>query len=300
MRKDKVREYLLKAKRGQIAQGLKADVPSLDSHLRFKRGNFNVVIGHANVGKTTVILYLMMLYTLKNGLRWFLYSSENLTEGLYWKLVEFYLCKPIQKMEDAEIDFALEFVYKHFHIMNPDKLYTYSDLLVTFKSAYELEGYDGFLIDPYNSLTKDGNLLRKVGGHEYDYQVASEFRMFCKENNTALYLNAHCHTDALRKKHPKGHLYEGQPVPPEAADVEGGGKWVNRADDVVCIHRYIYHPDDWMISDLHVKKVKVTETGGLPTSMEDPIRMRMVRNNCGFEIVGQNPIKPPELKTVPF
>ena len=46
------------------------------------------------------------------------------------------------------------------------------------------------------------------------------------------------------------------------ADVEGGGKWGNRADDVISIHRYTQHPTRWMVSDIHVVKVKETETGG--------------------------------------
>ena len=47
----------------------------------------------------------------------------------------------------------------------------------------EVYDYDGLLIDPYNSLAKDAALLRSVGGHEYDYQIASEMRLFCKKNS---------------------------------------------------------------------------------------------------------------------
>ena len=41
-----------------------------------------------------------------------------------------------------------------------------------------------------------------------------------------------------------------------------------------------------MYSDIHVRKIKEVETGGRPTPIEEPIRLRMVRNNVGFEFLG--------------
>ena len=75
-------------------------------------------------------------------------------------------------------------------------------------------------------------------------------------------------------------------MPPTMADVEGGGKWGNRADQVYTFHRYTQHATEWMISDIHVRKVKEVETGGKPTSIDNPIRLRMSKNNVGFEFMG--------------
>ena len=75
-------------------------------------------------------------------------------------------------------------------------------------------------------------------------------------------------------------------MPPSLADVEGGGKWGNRADDVFTIHRYIQHPTEWMYSEIHVRKIKEVETGGRPTALDQPIKLRMTRNNVGFEFAG--------------
>lgn len=283
--------YLYKVKKGQIAQGLKLGVFDLDEHLRFKQGQFNIIIGHANVGKTTLALYLMMLYSMKLGLKWWVFSIENSKGSLYRKLVEFYLNKPIQLMTDFEIEYAYDFTKEHFVIADAEKLYTYKDIVEIIRIGYDMNPFDGVLIDPYNALIKDSALLKGVGSHEYDYQVASEFRLLCKEKNITLYLNCHCVTEALRKVHPQGHEYAGLPIPPNMADVEGGGKWGNRADDAYTFHRYTTHPHDWMISEIHVRKVKEVESGGRPTSYDNPIRMRMVKNNCGFEIGGVNPIQ---------
>ena len=59
-------DKLRKIRSGKIKEGMRLGIPELDEHFRFKYGNFNVLLGHANVGKTTVVLYLMLLYFLKN------------------------------------------------------------------------------------------------------------------------------------------------------------------------------------------------------------------------------------------
>ena len=99
------------------------------------------------------------------------------------------------------------------------------------------------------------------------------------------------------------HAYANHPIPPMASDVEGGGKFVNRADDFMVIHRYIQHPKDWMFTHLHIRKIKDVDTGGRPTSIDDPIQFKSIRNNVGFEINHINPIKDKEefqVKKLPF
>jgi hypothetical protein len=55
-------------------------------------------------------------------------------------------------------------------------------------------------------------------------------------------------------------------------------------------------PTDWMYSEIHVKKIKEVETGGKPTSLDFPIRMRSLPSNVGFEIGGDNLIVKKETK----
>ena len=45
---------------GQIKEGLSLGIPAIDEFMRFKHSSFNVILGHSNVGKTTVILYMML------------------------------------------------------------------------------------------------------------------------------------------------------------------------------------------------------------------------------------------------
>jgi hypothetical protein len=285
---DKIKQRIYDIKNGKIQEGLKIGVPEIDEYIRFKQGNFNLIIGHANVGKTTVICYILTLYAVLHKLKFVIWSSENTPDSIVRKIIEFKMGKPIHSAKELEIESSIKWCNDHFKIIDVQELYTYKDLLKEALKIKELWNYQGFLIDPYNSLSKDAQLMRGVGAHEYDYLAASEFRLFAKKNNVTVFLNAHGVTEAMRRVHQKGHEYENLPTPLGLASVEGGGKWGNRSDDVVCIHRYTNHPTDWMFTNLHVLKIKETETGGRCTPYEEPLRLRMVKNNVGFEFLGKD------------
>jgi hypothetical protein len=288
---EKTVSTLRDVKSGKIKEGLKLGIDQIDEYLRFKPTNFNVILGHANVGKTSVILYFMLMYTIKHGLRWVVYSSENEAHSILRKMVEYMEQKPINKISEEAFNSRLKFIYDHFKIIDNEKMYTYVELLELCTAIKNAWHYDGLLIDPYNSLSKDQKILKGLGGHEYDYQATTEFRIFCKKHRVSIWLNTHANTTALRMVHRIDHQYGGHPIPPMASDVEGGGKFVNRADDFIVIHRYTQHPTDFMITNIHVRKVKEIETGGRPTPMEMPIKMRSIINNVGFSIDGINLIQ---------
>ena len=299
---DIIKERIFDIKDGKVQEGLKIGIPDIDEYIRFKQGNFNLIIGHANVGKTTVICYLLTLWAVYHKLKFVIWSSENTPQSIVRKIIEFKMGKPIHTASKDEINQSIDWCNKYFKVIDVEDLYTYKELLKEIDSIKQVWDFQGVVIDPYNSLAKDPQLLRSVGGHEYDYQVSSEFRLYAKKNNVTVFLNAHGVTEAMRRTHVKGHEYENLPQPLGLASVEGGGKWGNRADDVLCIHRYTGHPTDWMYSHLHVLKIKETETGGRCTPYEEPIRLRMSKNNVGFEFLGKDILhsKRSELKEVLF
>ena len=295
-------EKLQKVRNGSIKEGLKLDVIQIDEFLRFKPGNFNVILGHANVGKTSIVMYLMLLYSIKHNLRWLVFSSENEPYSLIRKLVEYLEGKPINTIDTDSFNKHVKWVNEHFKFIEPNDLYTYKQIMELAQHVKDAWSYDGFMIDPYNSLMKDRNVLKGINSHEYDYQATSEMRIFCKKNNVSIWLNTHAATEALRKKHSNGHEYAEHPIPPMASDVEGGGKFVNRADEFICIHRYTQHPTDWMYSHIHIRKVKDIDSGGRPTPLDNPIRLKSLINNVGFEVNHKSLINPPQMeqKEMPF
>lgn len=282
----KTLNYLEKARQGKIAEASRFGVYEIDEYLRFKKGNFIVVTGHANVGKTHTMTYLQLLHTLENGTRWLVYSSENEVQSLQRKLIEFLAGKPINQIDEQTFWRHHSFVQAHWAFLDSELIVDAFELLSIAREVYDAWEFEGFLIDPYNSLTIDKDYLKGVSTHEYHYEVTSHIRKFCKEYGVTTIVNTHPATAALRQLYKGSHQYAGHTMPPMASDVEGGGKFVNRSDEFFVLHRFTQHPTEWVYTDIHIRKVKELESGGRPTPLENPIRLRSMPGNCGFEING--------------
>ncbi len=262
---------------GKIEVGLLTGDERLDDHFRYKK-EFVIINGHSNVGKTTSALYLIVNSAIKHEWHWVLYSSENRTASIKMQLMQFASDKKISDMNYYERKAAYEWVNKYFTVISNNQVYSYSDLIVFMEKIMKQQPVDAVFIDPYNSLKLDMK-GSNIGVHDYHYESASSFLTFSKANNVAVWLNTHAFTEAQRRKGP-----DGLPVAPYAEDTEGGGKFVNRADCFLTIHRKVQSPDHNIrkLTELHVRKVRETETGGYPTPIEEPYLMIMNSSQTGF------------------
>jgi hypothetical protein len=264
---------------GKIPVGLDTGDPNLDKYFRYKK-EFTIVNGHSNVGKTTMALYLMVNASIRHDWNWVVYSSENRTASLKMSLIQFALNRGVSSMNHMERKKAYEWVSKHFTVISNKQVYSYADIIIFLEKIMKQQEVDAVFVDPYNSLKLDmGNT--SIGVHDYHYEAASEFLTFSTANNVAVWLNMHAVTEAQRRKGD-----DGLPVAPYAEDTEGGGKFVNRADCFLTIHRKVQHPDPNMrkVTELHVRKVRDVETGGEPTPLEDPVRFEMNLSRTAFRV----------------
>lgn len=240
-----------------------------------KLSELTCIIGHTNVGKTTVILWLLSKM-VKIGKRVLIYSAENRISNIHKQLVRFVTGHENVSIEDIELTRPLVRYIKH------EKHFSYRDMLN--QATYLLDAdfdFDFFLIDPYNSLRIDGKGLNT---HDYHYQAAQEMRIFTTTTNKSIFLNCHTVTEAQRvKPDQNGH----RPAPLDS-DVEGGGKFPNTADNTIVLHRQISSviPDEKYITELHVRKVRNQEFGGEPTPFTEPVRVKFRRERTGFDMYG--------------
>ena len=93
---DKIRQGLLK-------EAPRIGIDEIDNVIRFKR-NVTCFAGHANVGKTSIILYFMLLFAMKHKTKFLVFSSENEPYGIIRKLIEFKSYKPINKISSEELE----------------------------------------------------------------------------------------------------------------------------------------------------------------------------------------------------
>ena len=285
---------------GKVEVGLDTGDAKLDEYFRYKK-EFVIINGHSNVGKTTTMLYMIANSAVRHGWKWVLYSSENRTASVKMSLMQFAMDKKASDMTYLERRQAYKWVNEHFVVINNNQVYGYSDIILFVEKVMRQTPIDAIFVDPYNSLKLDMG-QKGVSSHEYHYEAASEFLTFSKANDMAVWLNMHAVTEAQRRKGD-----DGLPVAPYAEDTEGGGKFVNRADCFLTIHRKVQsmEPDIRRMSEIHVRKVRDVETGGRPTALEDPYCLMMNLSHTGFtDMVGRRalyqPISFPEESTMPI
>ncbi len=263
-------KFLEQARQDRVPQGLGIN-NNLDNNLRFKEGSFNIILGHANVGKTYWVLWYFLALSKIHGKKHLIYAAENSVNGLKRNLIDLYGNKKIKDQTPEELEINKSFIEEHFDFIDHRKLWGVKEFMQSVQTIDRK--YDSIMIDPINAFQRP----RGVNSHENDYETASRLRLYAKQFKTSIYVCMHASTEALRKVHPTKHDFEGLPIPPSGADAEGGGKWINRCDDFITVHRYTQHEMKWMFTQIHVKKVKETETGGAPTFLTAPVEFRLDR-----------------------
>lgn len=275
--RDEDYSWIEKFANGEIALGLDTGDENLDKFFRYKK-EFVIINGHSNVGKTTMALYMMVNASVRHGWKWLVYSSENHTHSVKATLMEFAFNMKVQAMNSDQRKLAYQWVCDHFTLISNKELYSYMDMILFMEKVKAQQDIDAVFLDPYNSLKIDMH-NKGISTHEYHYEAASEFLTYSSYNNVAVWLNMHAVTEAQRRKGP-----DGLPLAPYAEDTEGGGKFVNRSDCFLTIHRKVQAPnyEDRITTELHVRKVREVKTGGSPTPLDLPITFRMNKNGTGF------------------
>jgi hypothetical protein len=276
-------EYLQQVIDGTLPQGLTTGSPLLDKNFLFKDGNLVMINGIDNVGKSAFTWFLLLLAAMYHGWKGVIFSSENTLGGFMRKMIQFYWGKPLNgtyAMSQMEYKVAKDFVEKHFMLIKAQEdLFNYKDIINMIKKARARSTDLKYcMIDPYNSLKIDLSGFSKLSTHEYHYEALSEIKSYGQQSKFGWFVTNHAVTSALRAKDGERKY----PVAPRKEDTEGGGKFPNKADEFLTIHRVTAHPTEWMITEVHVRKVKDTDTGGRVTPLEEPIKFEMYKGGTAF------------------
>lgn len=285
---------------GTFKMGDKTGFDDLDEYWRFKDASLDMILGHDNAGKSVVTWFFAVLDCYFNNKNYAIFAGENNVGMLKYKLMEFYAAKPIKRMGELERREAMEWVEEHFAIIRNDVAFTYKDMLAIGKKLLKKKAYQRFIIEPYNVLYKESN-----NEHQYDYKAMLDMKLFITQTKMGITLNVHAASEALRRTYGKEHEDFGYAMPPNKADAEGGGKFPNKADNFMVIHRMADHPEKWMWTQIHVQKIKEMETGGKRTFKDVPVRIKLQADGAGFEDTnGINPLrdrrKIPNQTTIPL
>lgn len=279
-------EALLAYKDGKIEHGLGIGIPDMDLHIRFKRGQLNIILGHDNIGKTAMTLWYFLCLSTWHDITWTVYLAENKTWQALRDLIQMYSGKKFQELTTQEILTYQARIENWFSFIDNSKLYTPEEMLKVFRKA----DTDAYFIDPFTALDRQF-------GYEANYQFLNNARQFCNETGKTLYLSSHPVTESGRANghYPKGHDWEGHLKPPYKSSIEGGKAFCNRVDDFIVLHRMTDYEGDMRFKTMFiVSKVKDLETGGKIVNPNNPILLDYNSGlgfKCGFdEGINRNPL----------
>lgn len=271
-----INDYLQAYHNGDITKGLDTGLLKLDDSIRFKYGQLTIINGLDNVGKTIWMLWYMLLLSNKHNLKWCIYSGENKAGQLVRQLIQFQTGRRLESLKLQDV-FKYELIIeKWFTFVDNSNFYKSKDLFTIFENGK----YDGALIDPFTGLDRKFT-------HEGNYDFLNECRSYCNRTDKSIYVNTHVVSEAARRTYSEGHEYAGYPYPPSKSSSEGGQPFGNRTDDFITIHRLVGHPIKNYITDVYIRKIKDTETGGKVTPIDEPLEFNF-NAGLGFTLEGQN------------
>ncbi len=219
---------------------------SIDRHWTWKRGELTLMHGLPNMGKSILMLQLMLLKSINEGVRWGIFSPEqNPPIDFYKDLIHMYIGKSTEpwhkyRMNEAEFNQGMDFMKEHFFFVYPKtESPTPQYINDRFEELMIKEKIDGCLIDPFNQLDND---WASAGGR--DDQYISLFG--AKEKRFALSKNVY----KIIIAHPKGNMEKltdktqdpelknsGNYRCPDIYDLAGGAMWGNKMDNILCTHQ---------------------------------------------------------------
>lgn len=263
LEKDFGSQYLSDYYNDRIQLGLGMDIAEVDEYVSFKQGQYNIVIGMDNVGKTDVLLWYFLVMALKHGKKTTIWSGENKPEQQKRKLIQMYAGQELKEIPFVKVNEYKKVIENYFSWIDINKLYDHNELINIFLK----DDSDICWIDPINGL----NHKSDFGTTKMTYKFSNDVRQFCNVTNKTVFVSAHTVTEASRRQYPKGHELHDYVMPPIKSHIEGGQPFASRADDFWIIHRLTDHEQLWPYTQLEIKKVKDTETGGRQTFKDKPI-----------------------------
>tara|TARA_R100001244_G_scaffold9274_2_gene11368 strand:- start:10651 stop:11601 length:951 start_codon:yes stop_codon:yes gene_type:complete len=274
-----IERYTDKIYKEGYTKGLSTGIPALDPHYKYRKGELDVIMGIANIGKTTMMFYLMMNASMRYNWKWLCYCPENEPVGdMITELAEMYVGRTADKdkperMSSSIFKKAISWVLEHFVIVTFAEAPTMGQVLTSFEELLTEGDYDGCLVDPVNDLRTEKGMSK----YEYYYSMLSDVRRFKQKHNVKFILTTHAGTAAARKKDAE----TGRTVAPSMYDVEYGGMYANRSDNFLVIHRHTGDVD-WDNTEIHVRKIKFQKLVGVPTQDDRPVILKYKPDLCRF------------------
>ena len=239
-------------------KGVETGWVNLDCFYTVRPGEFTVVTGIPNSGKSNFVDDLCVSLSQLHGWNFAIFSPENQpVEDHMSRIIEKWAAQPFNdgptpRMTRETLDSAKRCVNTHFTWILPDEDTDWSvaSILERAKALVFRHGIRGLVIDPWNELehSRPANLSET----EYVSQQLKRVRQFGRKHGVHVWIVAH--PQKLYKDKDGGY-----PVP-TMYDISGSAHWRNKADNGLCVWRDLAEPNDTRV-EIHVQKIRFRQIG---------------------------------------
>ena len=225
-------------------------LPGSDTNFKMAFGEWTVVTGIPNSGKSDILDQVLCNIATRHGFRCAMFSPESFPYEGHIKRIANKLNKKNCNADD--LNNTKDFIEEHFYWIkiNLENL-TLKGILERFRELVFQKGVNVCVIDPWNML--DHSAQRD---HSYIGKQLSFITQFCQQTNTHLFLVAH-----PRKIEAEDGVYK----MPNLYSISGSADYFNKAFNGIVCHRVIGNKTKYG-SDLvkvSFQKIKRKENGQL-------------------------------------
>lgn len=241
-------------------RGVSTGWEEVDQLYTVRPGEFSVITGMPNSGKSNWLDALLVNLSREHGWRHAVFSPENqpLEDHMArmcekWAGVPF-AEGPAPRMDRESLRMAMEWVGGHFDWILPDddSEWTIATVLDRAKSLVFRKGIRGLVIDPWNEL--EHAPPHGVTETIYTGQVLKHVRQFARRHGVHVWIVAH--PQKLYRDKDSGNY----PVP-SLYDISGSANWRNKADCGIVVWRDFGNAQTPV--EIHVQKIRFRQVGKL-------------------------------------
>ena len=221
-----------------------------DNFFKLAMGEWSVVTGIPNSGKSDIVDQICCNMATKYGFRCAMFSPESFPYEGHIKRIANKLNE--KNCTNEDLNNTKDFIQEHFNWIKIDlENLTLKGILKAFRELVFQKGINICVIDPYN-------MLDHYAQRDYSYvgRILSQITQFCQQTKTHLFLVAHPR---------KIESIEGTYKKPTLYDISGSADFFNKAYNGLIIYRCIGQKSKYK-SDaikIYIEKVKRKENGQL-------------------------------------
>jgi len=231
---ENIRSLMIDSYKNGMQRGETTYFTNIDPHFTWKRGELTLVHGIANHGKSTFLMNMALIKSVRDDYKWGVFSPEqNPPTDFYNDLIHTYVGESTEpyysnQMEYNDYDIGMEFINEHFFYVYPEKqMATPEYINLKFQELILKHKVDGCIIDPFNQLDHNWDGKRD---DKYLSVFLQDQKRFALDNDIFMVIVAH----------PRGTLQKiknGDYECPQVYDLSGGAMWNNKCDNIVVIHK---------------------------------------------------------------